>query len=46
MVPVPVDFNELSDVVKMIHLVKNDVYDESVKKFNAIDTSGLKKNRL
>ena len=41
MVPVPVDFNKITDVIKMIHVVKNDVYNKSVKNFNATDTSGL-----
>ena len=41
MVPVPVDFNKISDVIKMIDVVKNDVYNKSVKNVNPIDTSGL-----
>ena len=41
MVPVPVDFNKISDVIKMIDFVKNDVYDKSVKNVNAIDASEL-----
>ena len=41
MVPVPVDFNKISDVIKMIDVVKNDVSNKSVKNVNAIDTSGL-----
>ena len=41
MVPAPIDFNKISDVIKMIDVVKNDVYDKSVKNFNAIDASGL-----
>ena len=41
MVPVPIDFNKISDVIKMIDVVKNDVYDKSVKNVNAIDASEL-----
>ena len=41
MVPVPIDFNKISDVIKMIDVVKNDVYNKSVKNVNPIDTSGL-----
>ena len=41
MVPVPVDFNKISDVIKMIDVVKNDVYNKSVKSVNVIYTSGL-----
>ena len=41
MVPVPADFNKISDVIKMIDVVKNDVYNKSIKNVNAIDTSGL-----
>ena len=41
MVPVPIDFNKISDVIKMIDVDKNDVYDKSVKNVNAIDASGL-----
>ena len=41
MVPAPVDFNKISDVIKMIDVVKNDVYNKSVKNVNAIDTRGL-----
>ena len=41
MVPAPVDFNKISDVIKMIDIVKNDVYNKSVKNVNAIDTRGL-----
>ena len=36
--PVPVDLKIWSDVVDK-KIVKEDVYDELVKKFNAIDTS-------
>ena len=41
MVPVPVDLNKISDVIKMIDVVKNDVYNKSVKNVDAIYTSGL-----
>ena len=41
MVPVPINFNEISDVIKMIDVVKNDVYDKSVENVNAIDASEL-----
>ena len=41
MVPVPIDFNKISDVIKMIDAVKNDVYDKSVKNVNVIDASGF-----
>ena len=37
---VPVDFKKLSDVVDK-KVVKKDVYDELVKKVNAVDTSKL-----
>ena len=37
--PVPVDLNKLSDVVKF-NIVKKDVYDKLVAKVNSIDTSG------
>ena len=40
LVPVPVDFSKLSDVVKN-NVFKNDVYDKLVTKVNSIDTSGL-----
>ena len=43
--PVPVDLNKLSYVVKN-DVVKKDVYDELVKKVNAIDTSGLVKKQI
>ena len=41
MAPVPIDFNKISDVIKMIDAVKNDVYDKSVKNVNATDASGF-----
>ena len=41
MVPVPIDFNKISDVIKMIDVVKNDVYDKSIKNVNGIDACGL-----
>ena len=40
LVPVPVDFSKLSDVVKN-NAFKKDVYDKLVTKVNSIDTSGL-----
>ena len=40
LVPVPVDFSKLSDVVKN-NVFKNDVYDKLVTKVNSIDTRGL-----
>ena len=43
MVPVPIDFSKISDVIKLIDAVKNDVYDKSVKNVNAIDDSGFVK---
>ena len=41
LVPVSVDFNKISDVIKMIDVVKNDAYNKSVKNVHAIDTSGI-----
>ena len=41
MVPALVDFNKISDVIKRIDVVKNDVYNKLVKNVNAIDTRGL-----
>ena len=38
--PVPVDLNKLSDVIKN-DVVKKTVYDKLVAKVNSIDTSGL-----
>ena len=38
--PVPTDLGKLSDVVKN-EFVKKDVYDQLVKKVNAVDTSGF-----
>ena len=44
--PVYVDLKILSDVVHK-KVIEKDLYDEFLKKVNAIDTSGLtKKNRL
>ena len=40
LVPVPVDLNKLSDLVKN-DVVKKDVYDKVVTKVNNIDTSGF-----
>ena len=41
----PVDLSKLTNVVKY-EVVKKTIYDELIKKVNAIDTSGLvKKNR-
>ena len=42
LVPAPTDLSKLSGVVKN-EAVNEDVYDEFVKKVNAIDTSGLVK---
>ena len=42
LVPVPSDLSKLSNIVKN-EVVKNTVYDELVKKVNAIDTSKLLK---
>ena len=39
LVPVPVDFSKLSDVVK--NVIKKNVYDKLVAKVNSIDTSGF-----
>ena len=41
--PVPVDLNKLSDVVKN-DVVKKTVYDKLVAKVNSIDTSVFVKN--
>ena len=40
LVPVPVDFSKLSDVVKN-DVIKKDVYDKLVAKVNSIDFSGF-----
>ena len=40
LVPVPVDFSKLSDVVKN-DVVKKNIYDKLVTKVNSIDTSGF-----
>ena len=43
--PAPVDFKKWSDVADK-KVVKKDVYDELVKKFNAIDTSTTSKKQI
>ena len=40
LVPVPVDLNKLSDVVKN-DVVKKDIYDKLVAKVNSFDTAGF-----